>query len=439
MAEATPPPQRLAFSRPLLGLILGQVCVHAAMAGTRLAVPLQALEQGAAPWLVGLLLAMFALAPVALALPAGRLADRHGYHRPIRLAVLMSSCGIALAVVSQALMAPSAFSPGWPLGVHLLVLGVAASLSGAGTNIGLIAIQRKAGLLARNGPERMRVFSWLGLAPAVANVIGPVLAGGAIDLGGYALAFALMAALPLGSLAVGRLVPREALRAGVVPDGENASRAPLLSSARELFARPGIRRLLLVNWLVSASWDVHTFLVPVLGHERGLSASAIGVVLGVFAAFVAGVRLLIPLIAHRLTEMQTLRAAMLLTASVFLVYPLALSALAMSACAAVLGLALGAVQPMIMSTLHRLTPASRHGEALALRSMTINAASSAMPLVFGALGTAIGAATLFWTMAAVVGGGSRLVRALERQLAAAPAAGAVAKADQGSEADAARP
>ncbi len=44
---------------------------------------------------------------------------------------------------------------------------------------------------------------------------------------------------------------------------------------------PGLQRLLLVNWLLSASWDVHTFVVPILGHERGFSASAIGLVLGV--------------------------------------------------------------------------------------------------------------------------------------------------------------
>lgn len=432
MAEAAP--GRVGFSRPLLGLILGQVCVHAAMAGTRLAVPLQALEQGASPWVVGWMLAMFALAPVALSLPAGRLADRHGFHRPMRLAVFTVAAGVALAAGSQALMDASAL----PLGLHLAILALAASLAGAGTNIGLIAVQRSAGRLAHSGTERMRVFSWLGLAPAVANVIGPVVAGGAIDLGGFVLAFALMATLPLTSLLLAPLVPAEPdrARAAAPAAGLHAPATPrrlsMLAGARELLLRPGMRRLLLVNWLISASWDVHTFLVPVLGHERGLTASAIGVVLGVFAASVAGVRLLIPVIAHRLTETQSLRASMLLTGAVFAVYPLAGTALAMGLCATVLGLALGAVQPMIMSSLHRLTPPHRHGEALALRSMTINAASTAMPLVFGAAGTAVGAAALFWAMAAVVGGGSHWVGGLKRPLAAAAG-------EPGSEADAARP
>lgn len=400
MTEAGAADGPVRFSRPLLGLILAQVCVHAAMAGVRLAVPLQALDGGAAEWVVGALLAMFALAPVALALPAGRLADRHGFRRPLRVAVATTALGGALAVLAH----PLASGP-W----HWIALAGAATLAGAGTNIGLIAVQRTAGHLAHDRTERMRVFSWLGLAPAVANVVGPVLAGAAIDLGGYGLAFGLMAALPFASLAFARLVPVEPRHKPAPAGSPPPRRLPLLASARELLLRPGLRRLLLVNWLVSASWDVHAFLVPVLGHERGLSASAIGGVLGVFAAAVALVRLAIPLVAHRLTEAQSLRAAMWTTAGVFAAYPFAGAAWTMAACAAVLGLALGTVQPMIMSTLHRLTPPDRHGEALALRSMTINAASTAMPLVFGLVGAAVGSTALFWGMATVLAGGSRLV------------------------------
>jgi hypothetical protein len=61
---------------------------------------------------------------------------------------------------------------------------------------------------------------------------------------------------------------------------------------------------------------------------------------------------------------------------------------------------------MIMSTLHQITPSNRHGEAIALRSMTINISSALMPLVFGALGAALGASALFWMMGAAVGTGS---------------------------------
>jgi predicted MFS family arabinose efflux permease len=120
----------------------------------------------------------------------------------------------------------------------------------------------------------------------------------------------------------------------------------------------------------------------------------------------------IPWLAHRLREGAVLGGAMLLTALAFGIYPLLSSAWAMGVCAALLGIALGAVQPMIMSTLHQITPEMRQGEAIALRSMTINFSSTVMPLAFGLVGSALGVATLFWTMGAMVGAGAWLARRL---------------------------
>ena len=171
---------------------------------------------------------------------------------------------------------------------------------------------------------------------------------------------------------------------------------------------------------MSTSWDAHSFLIPVLGHDRGLSASAIGAVLGVFALSVTAVRLLIPTLAHRLGEVQVLTGAMLLVSAVFAVYPLASTVWAMAACASVLGFALGSAQPMIMTTLHQLTPKDRHGEAIALRSMAINASSAVMPLSFGAIGTALGASGLFWLMGGLVALGSWVARSLPSPRAPMP-------------------
>ena len=59
----------------------------------------------------------------------------------------------------------------------------------------------------------------------------------------------------------------------------------------DLIGVPMLRRLLFVNWLQAIAWDVHTFVLPILGHERGMSASTIGALLGAFAIAAAGVRM----------------------------------------------------------------------------------------------------------------------------------------------------
>jgi len=378
----------------LLGLIGAQICLHASMAGLRMAAPLAALRTGSEEYAVGPLLALFSVAPIVLALPAGRLADRRGYHVPVRLAVLLTVLGALTATAST--FAGSA---------QFYVLCLAAVLSGAGGNIGMITIQRTAGRSARDPVEMKRMFSWLAMAPSIANSVGPLVAGFLIDASGFFAAFAALSALPLLSLAAAELVPREVPTPGAATKKGGA--------AWDLLATPMLRRLLIVNWFMSASWDVHGFVVPVLGHERGLSASAIGSVLGAFALSVTAVRLLIPILAHRLSETQVLTGAMLIVASAFTLYPWATSVWTMGACACVLGLALGSSQPMVMTTLHRITPPHRHGQAIGLRSIAINLSSAVMPLCFGALGTALGAAGLFWIMAGLVGSGAFVARSLD--------------------------
>lgn len=390
------------MGRLLLLLIVGQIALHAAMAGQRMATPLQALEAGHDAWRVGVLLSLFAALPVLISMPAGRMADRHGYHRPQRLAALLTLFGVGSALAACWLSGPWQFA--------LQCLGAASS--GAGTNVGVIVVLRTAGQMASNPAERLRIFSWLGMAFSLANVVGPVTAGLMIDAGGFAAAYGLLLAMPLVSLAVMRWVPPQPRGAPVAKRLPGASRWDLLLA-------PGLKRLLFVNWLLSASWDVHSFAVPVLGHARGYSASTIGLVLGLFTAAITVVRFVLPLFAHRLQELVVLRSAMLMTAVVFAIYPFAVTPWGMAGCAMLLGLALGAVQPMIMSALHHLTPDNRHGEVIAFRSMTINFSSSVMPLAFGVVGTALGPGALFWVMGAAVGGGSWAVNGLRQALGGA--------------------
>ena len=167
-------------------------------------------------------------------------------------------------------------------------------------------------------------------------------------------------------------------------------------------------RLMLVNWFLSSCWDVHTFVVPVLGFERGISASSIGSILGAFALAAAAIRLVLPFVASHIKEYKIITAAMLVTCVLFGIYPFMQGALAMGMCSVLLGLTLGSVQPMIMSTLHQITPHAQHGQALGLRLMSINLSSVLMPMLFGTAGMVVGVSVVFWTVGAMVGAGARV-------------------------------
>ena len=357
-----------------------QVCVHACMSAIRMAAPLLALRQGHSPASVGVLLALFSLPQAFLSLPAGRYADRHSLKRPVVICVGFSVFGAALAAL-------------WPV---FPALCVAALASGGATAAALIAVQRHVSRMASNTTELRQVFSWLAIAPSIANFVGPFAAGLLIDHAGFRAAFGVMAVLPLASWYWVRHTPELPLR----PAGEAGK------SAWDLLALPQMRRLLLINWMLSSCWDVHTFVLPMLGHERGLSASAIGTILGVFAVATTLVRLAMPMIAARLREWAVIAAAMGSTAVLFAIYPLLHSPLAMGLCSLLLGFSLGSVQPMILSSMHQITPEHRQGEAMGLRMMSLTASGIVMPMLFGATGAFGGVASVFWAVGALVAGGT---------------------------------
>jgi MFS family permease len=365
------------------------------MAGTRMAAPLLALHAGYGPVSVGFLLALFALTQVFMSLPMGRYVDRHGLKRPMALAVTVSCLGGVLGVA-------------WPV---FAVLCLSAMMTGGATGITSITLQRHVGRAAASPTELKKVFSWLAAGPAISNFLGPLLAGllidhagvwlgGAVaDTNGFRGAFLLMALLPL--MAWGWVRTTQELPTLVQPPDIGRPKA------WDLLRMPMMRKLMAINLLLAACWDVHTFMVPVIGHAYGFSASVIGTILGAFALSATAVRVLLPLAASRIHEWQVLATSMAMAALLLAVYPFMKAPLAMGLCSVLLGAFLGAVQPMVMSTLHQITPEARHGEALGLRLMAINGASVAMPILFGTLGTVVGVPVVFWVVGASVALGAR--------------------------------
>jgi len=374
----------------LAALVACQVGLHACVQGMRLAAPLSVLHLGYSEFVVGLVMTMFVLFPAIFAIPAGRLADRTGYHLPVRIAAGLSLAGALLAALVP----------------HLVALCTAAALCGAGSGLGMIAVQRTASQFTHDEADRLRVFSWIALAPAVAGLFGPMLAGMLIDHFGFAPAFAALALLPFATLVIAQAVPHERRLSSSGSDRQRPSVWGLLRL-------PSFRRLLVVNWLVSASWDVHGFALPILGIERGLGASALGAVLATYAVASVAVRVLIPFVAERLPRRHLFAGALFTVGLVFVLYPLLQSAWTMALCAAILGFALGAIQPTILATLHQVTPRERHGEALAFRSMTVHISMTVMPLVFGVIGASAGAAALLWAMAVALGFGGLQARRID--------------------------
>jgi MFS family permease len=387
----TLPRPEYSLTREIVRLVCGQGGIHACMSGLRMAIPLLALSLGHGAAAVGVLVALFGVGQVAISLPAGRFTDRHGMKAPVRGALVAGLAGALLAAV-------------WPV---YPVLCLVALLEGAAIAVAVIALQRHAGRLADAPDELRRVFAWLSFTPAAANFAGPFLAGLAIDAFGFRTAFLLLAAGPILSWLFIR-------RAHETRDP--ARTATSAGGVLELWRDPLVRRVLAMNWFISSTWDVHSLMVPLLGHARGLSASSIGGILGAFALAAAVVRLAMPYLAMRVREWLLLAIALALSAVLMGIYPLAQSAWTMALCSVLIGMAVGGVQPLVLTLLHHATPAGRHGQAAALRLLMINASSISMPMLAGSAGGLIGVAGVFWAVCLSLVVGARMAVGLRRML-----------------------
>ncbi|WP_338845295.1 MFS transporter [Massilia sp. W12] len=377
-APANPP------ASPRFALL--QICIigvlgHLVLAGIRVTSTLNLLSQQVSGFGVGVLLSVFALAPTLLAMSAGRWLDRVGVQTPLRLAAAAMLCGSALA---------------WRANGGVL-LYCAALCVGGGFMIMHIASQNLVGLLSSES-QRANRFAWLSMGFSSSSFGGPVLAGVLIDHAGHSAAYLLW--MTLAAL----ICLLSALPQARIPLHASHQRGG--DSVLDLGWRNlRLRELFFIVILLASAWDIYVFMLPVIGHALHFSASTIGFILGVFAAGTFTIRLVMPVLTRRWREWQILLGALCIITLSFMLLPWLEHKLAFMAQGFVLGLALGAGQPNMLSLLHQAAPPGRVAEVIGIRVSIGNASQAMFPVMFGALSASIGGAPLFLVMGAGLASG----------------------------------
>ncbi len=367
----------------LLAIITLGVLTHTVFVSARMVGSLYALDNGASTFTVGVLMALFALVPMLTAVRAGRWLDAVGPLKPLAAGAALTAAGALMPALFSYQVADIA-----PLLVAACLIGTGSMLIQQ-TTIHLVG--------ERAEPTRRAAdFSWLALGASVAGLAGPVGSGLLIDFIGHRAAFAALTLVALGTCVLLYLRRRQ------LPSRAAPLQAPAARPMFELLAVREVRNVLIATALVSMSWDLQNFMMPVHGTRVGLSASEIGLVLGSFAVATFTIRLAMPRLSRSFREWQVLNFTLFMAALAFVLIPWFESLLPLAACAFLLGLGLGAAQPNVMSLLHGNTPAGRVGEALGLRTTIMNSSHVALPLVFGAFGAVVGARVVFLIMAAVL-------------------------------------
>lgn len=347
--------------------------------GSKVLISLAAIDNGASPLTVGMLVAMYAVFPLLLAVQAGRITDRIGVRWPMAFGSLGMTLGLALPAISASMP----------------VLFLAAALLGFANIFFHVSCHNLIGSLG-SANDRTANFGLFSLGGAISGMLGPTAAGFSVDHSGYSFAFgglSAVVALPaIVLLFYGRLVPAVAL----------AKRERKAGGLKELLGAGAMRSTLVTSGLIITGIDLFNFYMPIYGRSIGLQASMIGGIIGMQAAAAFVVRLGMPWLARRFGEVRVLTWSLLMAGATYFLFPFFEHPAILSLISFLLGLGLGCGQPLSIVLTYNHSPPGRSGEALGLR-LTVNKFTQlGVPLAFGSLGAAFGVYPIFWSNAVLL-------------------------------------
>jgi len=373
-------------------LLLCGTLTQAALNLSRPLVTYRVIGLGGDALAVGLVTAAFAVLPLVVAMPLGRLTDRlRGLTAVLTAGLLLSSGGAVLMSTTAGLPALAASSA---------VLGLGQ----------LVFMQSAQSIIARwSGDDLLdRAFGWFTAALAVGQLIGPLLvsallgnASGPQLVEASGAAFWVAAGIGLLPLPLAGLIALRIPRMPRVLHGEEP--APVESSL-QLMRYGGVGSAMYASLALLTTIDVLTAYLPLIGERRGLAPATVGVLLALRSAAAISSRLLLDVMLRARTREQLLVLSAAGAAVALAVVPIpGIGLPGMATALLVGGFLLGVGQPLTMIVLARAVPGNARSSALALRMVANRVGQVAVPGVAGVVAASAGAAGAWWLSCLVLG------------------------------------
>lgn len=329
------------------------------------------LDGGGSAVLVGVIAAVFAVPGVLMALPAGHTVDRIG-ERP---ALLLG----AVALIAACLLA------GFADGSFVMLL-LATIMLGFGHLMSVLGDQTLIANLPGSGNQDQR-FGLYSFAASVGQTLGPMLLllpGGTEALPPIDLLFFIGTGLGLGMLALSCF-----MKSSAPPD--TAQTRSMGKTTVGLLRMPGMPQALATSAIVLASVDLFLAFAPALGHERGISAETVSIMLVARSFMSMFSRLFLGQLIRMLGRRILLATTIGISAATLICMILPLSPLWFVAISSVYGFAIGTCQPITMAWVAEITPPGSRGLAMSLRVVSNRIGQMALPALLGTFAVATGA------------------------------------------------
>lgn len=336
--------------------------------------PLFAAGLGVSPAAIGVVISAAFVLPFFLAIPAGGLVDRYGPKRSLLAGTALLG-GAPVLVIA----APS-----------FLTLVVLQVLSGLGQLLMVVAAQSFVASLA-SGRARERNFGVYGAFVSAGQLLGPVVAGTAVDLLGFGAAFVITAGVGFAGTVL----------MSALPGGRSDTAAPLRPlprprEVRALLRVPALQLGLLVSGTVMIAMVVHGSFLPAFLDVLAYPATVIGLILSLRALTTLSVRPFMASWVERLGGRYRTFVTMMVLTSLGLAGVAGGGHLAVLVLVSVMiGVGVGIAQPLTLVAVVEDVPSAEHGTAFGVRITANRGVQLVMPLLLGAVAQVAGYAAMF--------------------------------------------
>ena len=340
----------------------------------------RALELGLAPFWIGLISATFAIAPILCGLWIGRFTDRGNDAISVwigsSITLLACTCFIFLPATAMSLIAANA----------IFGLGQMFFLTG-----GQIVCERS----AAGRDARDLAFGNYMVANALGTALGPMVLGllpGSSSIPDTQLLFLICLAGAIATLGAA-LWMRPSLKTA------SAKRQEVVIPVTELLNSPGMLLFIFCSIMTITSQELLAIYMPVLGLERQIEASHIGVALAIRAIATMVARSLYSQAVRLVGRVPLMFASILGGAAGMFLLSVPLSITFLYAACAVIGFCLGFAAIASMTGVVSVAPEGVKATATSLRIMGNRGGQICLPVVGGLVATALGAGSVFFVTA----------------------------------------
>jgi len=360
-----------------LNVCIATALLQAVYHAVRVLVSYRVLALGGDAVTIGVVTALFSLAPLLVAVRIGRAVDRRHAAAVLRTGVLLTSLGVLVIAVSG----------------DLIVLGLGNVILGFGQILVTVAGQGFITLLSPPG-ELDRGFAGLTLGVSIGQAVGVplvgVIAAGSSD-GGVVettLALTVMGVVALAAVPFAWPIRERPQPAGPPTPGDRQSVFSMISTT-------GMRPAVFSSLIVLASVDVVVAYLPVLGHEFGFSVLLVTLLLTARTAASIVSRAFLPWLLTWVPRSKLLVSATLCSALPTALLPFVPHPAVMALLLVVAGFFWGIGQPLTMTWVAGLVTAANRAAALSLRLTGNRLGQVLIPLAAGAAAGVAGTSSIF--------------------------------------------